>query len=74
MARYGLRGRVEKIKLAAKKGFVGIVLYTDPGEDGKYTEGNGYKAYPEGPARPETYIERGVGNVLGKNHSFFTLS
>ncbi|PVH75882.1 Zn-dependent exopeptidase [Cadophora sp. DSE1049] len=63
IAKYGIQGRAGKASLAAKKGLIGMILYTDPGEDGEFTEPNGYKAYPDGPARPETYIERGLVNL-----------
>ncbi|KAH8201489.1 hypothetical protein TruAng_004337 [Truncatella angustata] len=64
IVKYGMGYRAEKMTIAAKRGLVGILIYTDPQQDGNITEGNGYKAYPDGPARPETCIERGaIGSI-----------
>ncbi|KAI1163011.1 hypothetical protein F5B18DRAFT_672716 [Nemania serpens] len=53
---------------AEKAGLIGAVLYTDPGNDGPITEGNGYKPFPAGPARPLEAIERGgFGNIEDEN-------
>ncbi|KAJ6184695.1 hypothetical protein N7519_005996, partial [Penicillium mononematosum] len=49
---------------AERAGMIGVVLYTDPQNDGSMTEGNGYKPFPAGPARPLEAIERGgFGNI-----------
>ena len=64
IVKYGLVWRGAKMSTAAKRGLVGIVVYSDPQLDGNITEGHGYKAYPDGPARPETCIERGqIGSI-----------
>ncbi|KAM3556390.1 hypothetical protein MY1884_005075 [Beauveria asiatica] len=44
---------------AEKAGLVGLVLYTDPQNDGAITEANGYRPFPGGIARPLSAIERG---------------
>jgi N-acetylated-alpha-linked acidic dipeptidase len=71
IVKYGMGYRGEKMTTAAQRGLVGILIYTDPQQDGNITEGHGYKAYPDGPARPETCIERGaIGSIresLGLN-------
>jgi hypothetical protein len=67
----GLQHRVRKREFAAKRGLVGIVMYTDPQQDGNITEEHGYGAYPDGPARPETCIE--LGNVGGASKSAHAL-
>lgn len=55
---------IEKMSTAAERGLVGILIYTDPQQDGSITEGHGYTAYPDGPARPRTCIERGaIGSI-----------
>ncbi|KAH8836797.1 hypothetical protein MCOR02_002178 [Pyricularia oryzae] len=59
LAQYGGTNRGVKIKNAQENGMVGTVLYTDPLEDGQVTEANGYKAYPDGPARHPSAIQRG---------------
>ncbi|CDK28332.1 unnamed protein product [Kuraishia capsulata CBS 1993] len=57
--RYGAIVRGLKVKLAQRYGAVGVVLYTDPYDDGEIRVKNGYKAYPDGPARNPSSIERG---------------
>ncbi|KAF2193055.1 Zn-dependent exopeptidase [Zopfia rhizophila CBS 207.26] len=64
IVKYGMVWRGAKMSTAAKRGLVGIMVYSDPQLDGNITEGHGYKAYPDGPARPETCIERGaIGSI-----------
>lgn len=57
--RYSAIFRGLKVKNAEEHGAVGVILYTDSFDDGLFTEANGYKAYPEGPARHESSIQRG---------------
>lgn len=38
---------------------IGAILFTDPGDDGNITVANGYEAYPDGPARHPTAVQRG---------------
>ncbi|KAL2867574.1 uncharacterized protein BJX67DRAFT_387809 [Aspergillus lucknowensis] len=53
---------------AERAGMIGVVLYTDPQNDGPMTEGNGYKPFPAGIARPLEAIERGgFGNIADYN-------
>lgn len=44
---------------AQKYGMLGAILFTDPGDDGNITVANGYEAYPDGPARNPTAVQRG---------------
>lgn len=44
---------------AQEAGAVGVIIYTDPGDDGEVTEEKGYKPYPEGPARQPSSVQRG---------------
>ncbi|KAI3621149.1 vacuolar protein sorting-associated protein 70 [Moniliophthora roreri] len=53
MARYGM------IKRAEELGAAGVLLFSDPRDDGYVTVENGYAAYPHGPARNPTSIQRG---------------
>ncbi|KAH6645353.1 hypothetical protein BKA67DRAFT_595738 [Truncatella angustata] len=56
--------RALSVHNAQAAGMIGVVLYTDPGNDGPTTEGNGYKPFPDGPARPLEAIERGgLGSI-----------
>ena len=64
IAKYGLIFRGLKVKRAQELGMVGVVLYTDPQEDGEITEANGYKTYPNGPAREPSSVERGSAQFL----------
>ncbi|KAI0839059.1 Zn-dependent exopeptidase [Hypoxylon sp. FL0890] len=59
VARYGGIFRGLKVKRAQELGMIGAVLFSDPGDDGKITEENGYDAYPSGPARHPSSVQRG---------------
>jgi len=59
LAKYGGVFRGLKVKRAQELGMVGVVIYSDPQEDGEITEENGYKPYPEGPARNPSSVQRG---------------
>lgn len=63
--RYGAIFRGLKVKFAQDNGAVGVLLYTDPGDDGGVTPKNGYKQYPDGPARHESSVQRGSVQFLG---------
>ncbi|CCC10262.1 hypothetical protein SMACR_02840 [Sordaria macrospora] len=64
IARYGLIFRGLKIKRAQELGMIGVILYSDPGDDGEMTEENGYAPYPEGPARQPSSVQRGSTQFL----------
>ncbi|HJU75957.1 MAG TPA: PA domain-containing protein, partial [Gemmatimonadaceae bacterium] len=55
IARYGGSWRGIKPKLAAEKGAVGCIIYSDPRDDG-YAQGD---VYPAGPWRPREGVQRG---------------
>ncbi|EXJ66483.1 glutamate carboxypeptidase II [Cladophialophora psammophila CBS 110553] len=59
LAKYGRIFRGLKVKRAQELGMVGVVIYSDPQEDGDITEENGYKTYPDGPARNPSSVQRG---------------
>ncbi|KAF7289488.1 Zn-dependent exopeptidase [Mycena chlorophos] len=59
LARYGGAVRGLKIKGAEELGAVGVLMYSDPRNDGFVTVENGFESYPAGPARNPTAIERG---------------
>ncbi|KAL8996368.1 MAG: hypothetical protein Q9169_004091 [Polycauliona sp. 2 TL-2023] len=59
IAKYGRGFRGLKVKRAQQLGMVGVVIYSDPQEDGEMTERNGYKPYPYGPARNPSSVQRG---------------
>ena len=67
IAKYGGIFRGLKIKRAQELGMIGAVLYTDPQEDGEITEENGYKTYPDGPARNPSSVQRGSAQFLSKS-------
>lgn len=69
LAKYGHVFRGLKVKRAQELGMVGIVMYTDPQEDGQITEENGYKTYPDGPARNPSSVQRGSVQFLSTRPS-----
>ncbi|KGQ12007.1 Vacuolar protein sorting-associated protein 70 [Beauveria bassiana D1-5] len=64
VAKYGGIFRGLKIKRAQELGVIGVLIYSDPGDDGELTEENGYKAYPHGPARQPSSVQRGSVEFL----------
>ncbi|KAF9878604.1 glutamate carboxypeptidase [Colletotrichum karsti] len=64
IAKYGGIFRGLKVKRAQELGMIGALLYSDPGDDGKVTEENGYEAYPNGPARHPSAVQRGSAQFL----------
>ncbi|SPO26993.1 related to glutamate carboxypeptidase II [Ustilago trichophora] len=56
---YGSNFRGLKVRAAQEAGAVGVIIYTDTIEDGQVTEANGYKPYPDGPARNPSAVQRG---------------
>lgn len=55
IVKYGQSWRGLKPKLAAEKGAIGCIIYSDPKDDG-YGEGD---VYPKGPFRNENGVQRG---------------
>jgi len=55
IARYGQSWRGIKVKVAAERGAIACLIYSDPHEDG-YFEGD---TYPKGPMRPWGGVQRG---------------
>jgi N-acetylated-alpha-linked acidic dipeptidase len=64
IAKYGGPFRGLKVKNAQEHGMVGTVIFTDPGDDGNMTEAKGVAAYPNGPARNPTTVQRGSVQFL----------
>lgn len=64
VAKYGRVFRGLKVKRAQELGMIGVILYDDPQQDGEFIEENGYKPYPEGPARNPSAVQRGSVNFL----------
>ncbi|KAH7885508.1 Zn-dependent exopeptidase [Phlebopus sp. FC_14] len=64
LARYGANFRGLKIQGAEQHGAAGVLIYTDPRDDGSVTVENGYEPYPAGPARNPTAIQRGSVQYL----------
>ncbi|KAL4881239.1 hypothetical protein BJY04DRAFT_61961 [Aspergillus karnatakaensis] len=64
IAKYGRIFRGLKVKRAQELGMIGVILYDDPQADGEFTEENGYKPYPEGPARNPSAVQRGSTQFL----------
>jgi N-acetylated-alpha-linked acidic dipeptidase len=62
IARYGSNFRGVKVYLAEQRGAVGVLIYSDPQDDG-FSKG---EAYPMGPWRPETGIQYGSVQYIFK--------
>ena len=62
ICRYGSNFRGVKVYLAEQRGAVGVLLYSDPQDDG-YSKGD---PWPIGPWRPETGVQRGSVQYLFK--------
>ncbi len=58
--RYGANFRGVKVDLAQQHGAAGVLLYSDPHDDG-YSRGD---VYPDGPWRPATSVQRGSVQFL----------
>lgn len=55
LVRYGENFRGVKVFIAQQRGAVGVLIYSDPADDG-YFRGD---TYPKGPYRPATGVQRG---------------
>ena len=64
IAKYGKVFRGLKVKRAEELGAVGVVIFTDPGDDGPNTDENGVDLYPDGPARNPSSVQRGSVQFL----------
>ncbi|KAF9226683.1 Zn-dependent exopeptidase [Gyrodon lividus] len=64
LARYGANFRGLKVQGAEQRGAAGILIYTDPRDDGAVVAENGYLTYPAGPARNPTSVQRGSVQYL----------
>ncbi|KAH9843828.1 Zn-dependent exopeptidase [Rhodofomes roseus] len=64
LTRYGGIFRGLKVKGAQERGAAACLIYSDPRDDGTVTVENGYEAYPDGPARNPTSVQRGSTQFL----------
>lgn len=64
ISRYGGPFRGLKVKNSQAYGMIGTIIFTDPADDGNITVANGYAAYPDGPARNPTSVQRGSVQFL----------
>ena len=62
LVRYGHNFRGVKVYLAQLGGAAGVIIYSDPADDG-FTKG---KVYPDGPYRPATGVQRGSVQYIFK--------
>jgi N-acetylated-alpha-linked acidic dipeptidase len=62
LTRYGSNFRGVKVFIAQERGAAGVIIYSDPADDGYY---RGDK-YPKGPYRPDTGVQRGSVQFLFK--------
>ena len=62
VVRYGMNFRGVKVYLAQQRGAAGVIIYSDPADDG-YFQGD---KYPHGPWRPDTGVQRGSVQFMFK--------
>ena len=62
VCRYGGNFRGVKVYIAQQKGAAGVIIYSDPADDGYYRG----DAYPHGPWRPATAVQRGSVQYMFK--------
>ena len=62
LVRYGANFRGVKVYLAQQYGAAGVIIYSDPADDGYYRG----DVYPKGPYRPPTGVQRGAVQYLFK--------
>jgi len=62
LVRYGENFRGVKVYIAQQEGAAGVIIYSDPADDG-YFQGD---KYPKGPYRPDTGVQRGAVQYLFK--------
>ncbi len=62
ITRYGSNFRGVKVYIAEQRGAAGVLIYSDPQDDG-YFKGD---AYPQGPWRPDSGVQRGSVQFLFK--------
>jgi N-acetylated-alpha-linked acidic dipeptidase len=60
LVRYGANYRGVKVFIAQQRGAAGVIIYSDPEDDGFYRG----DTYPNGPYRPETGVQRGAVEYL----------
>ena len=65
ICKYSKNFRGLKVRAAEKYGAAAVIIYSDPQEDGEFTQKNGYKPYPFGPARHPESIQRGSVEFFG---------
>ncbi|WFD03707.1 glutamate carboxypeptidase II [Malassezia obtusa] len=64
LVRYGGLFRGLKVRAAQEAGAVGVLIYSDVKEDDVVTEAHGHAAYPAGPAREPSSVQRGSVQAL----------
>jgi len=62
LVRYGANYRGVKVFIAQQRGAAGVIIYSDPQDDGFYRG----DTYPNGPYRPETGVQRGSVEYMFK--------
>ena len=62
IVRYGANFRGVKVYIAEQRGAIGVIIYSDPQDDGYY-KGD---PYPNGPWRPDSGVQRGSVQYLFK--------
>lgn len=66
LVKYGNVFRGLKVKRAQELGMIGVVMYSDPGDDGVQSF-DPEEVYPNGPARNPSSVQRGSAQFLSKS-------
>ncbi|CUA76771.1 Glutamate carboxypeptidase 2 [Rhizoctonia solani] len=66
LIRYGAVFRGLKVEAAQEAGAVGVLIYSDPRDNGAVTVENGYEYWPNGPALNPDSVQRGSVLFLSK--------
>ncbi|KAH7344942.1 Zn-dependent exopeptidase [Rhizoctonia solani] len=66
LVRYGAVFRGLKVEAAQEAGAVGVLIYSDPRDNGAVTVENGYEYWPKGPALNPDSVQRGSVLFLSK--------
>ncbi|KAI9894102.1 MAG: hypothetical protein M1814_004873 [Vezdaea aestivalis] len=66
LVKYGRIYRGLKVTRAEELGMAGVIMYSDPGDDGNVTAEMGEKEYPHGKARQPSSVQRGSVALLNR--------
>jgi N-acetylated-alpha-linked acidic dipeptidase len=68
ITKYGKIFRGLKVKRAQDLGAIGVVIYSDPGDDSENVHDTAVDTYPKGPGRNPSSVQRGSVQFLSKHN------